>query len=283
MDHWDVELVLNALIAENLNLSAAPNFFFTSVINHPRFKPDLHLRHMRFIFSGGAPVPRAFGERCHAMGINLVRGYGLTEHPSVTGSAFEDPLDKRIGTDGRALSGVEIQIRDVGGRVLPYGTSGEIYTRGPDLFVGYVDETLNKGLFDADGWFDTGDIGVMDEEGFLAITDRSKDIIIRGGENISAAEVEDALCRISSVVEVAAVAAPDERMGEHVCAFILVRDGEVPPALEDVRRHLASVGLARQKWPEEVRIIDNFERTPAGKIKKFMLRDMLRKEGVREG
>jgi acyl-CoA synthetase (AMP-forming)/AMP-acid ligase II len=212
------------------------------------------------------------------MGISLIRAYGSTEHPSVTGAAFEDPLEKRIGTDGRALAGVEIQIRGASGKVLPSGIPGEIHTRGPELFVGYVDASLNAAAFDNDGWFCMGDVGVMDEDGFLTITDRTKDIIIRGGENISAAEVEDALCRMDAVMEAAAVAAPDARMGEHVCAFVRTVPGHAVPSLDEVRRHLTNFGLAKQKWPEEIRTVDDFERTPAGKIKKFALRDKLRAE-----
>jgi acyl-CoA synthetase (AMP-forming)/AMP-acid ligase II len=276
MDRWELDTVLDTLVEENLHLGAAANFFFNSVITHPKFDPAIHLDHMRYIASGGAPVPRAFGEQCHAMGISLVRGYGSTEHPSVTGSAFDDPLEKRISTDGRALGGVEIQIRDEDGTVLPRGTAGEIHTRGPELFVGYVDTAHNEGAFDADGWFCTGDVGILDEEGFLAITDRTKDIIIRGGENISAAEVEDALCRMPMVIETAAVAAPDERMGEHVCAFIRIAGDARAPTLADIRAHLAEIGLARQKWPEEIHVVADFDRTAAGKIKKFVLRDALR-------
>ena len=278
IDRWDVEAVLDALVEENLNLGAAATFFFNSLVNHPKFRPE-HIKHIRYIASGGAPVPRAFGEHCNAIGVNLVRGYGSTEHPSITGSAFADPLEKRIGTDGRAIAGVEIELRDADGQPVAVGVAGEIHSRGPDLFVGYTDARLNAAAFDADGWFCTGDVGVLDADGYLTITDRTKDIIIRGGENISAAEVEDALNRMAGVVEVAAVAAPDERMGEHVCAFLRLGPGVAAPTLEEVRAHLTAVGIARQKWPEELRVVDgDFSRTPSGKIKKVSLREQLRQE-----
>jgi acyl-CoA synthetase (AMP-forming)/AMP-acid ligase II len=278
IDRWDVEAVLEALVEADLNLGAAATFFFNSFVNHPKFRPE-HIKHIRYIASGGAPVPRAFGEQCDRLGVNLIRGYGSTEHPSITGSAFSDPLGKRIGTDGRPIAGVEIQLRDADGRPVPVGVPGEIYSRGPDLFVGYTDERLNEEAFDAEGWFCTGDVGVLDADGYLTITDRTKDIIIRGGENISAAEVEDALNRMSGVVEVAAVAAPDARMGEHVCAFLRLAAGVPAPTMEAVRAHLTAVGIARQKWPEELRVVDgDFDRTPSGKIKKVTLRDQLRKE-----
>jgi acyl-CoA synthetase (AMP-forming)/AMP-acid ligase II len=279
-DRWDVENVLDVLVSANLQIGASANYFFNSVITHPRFVPEVHIPHMRYILSGGAPVPKAFGEKCHAMGVSLVRGYGSTEHPSVSGGAFEDPLEKRIGTDGRALAGVEIEIRDDHGRKLPAGVAGHIYTRGPDLFVGYVDASLNADAFDEGGWFATGDVGVLDEAGFLTITDRQKDIIIRGGENISAAEVENAIALMDGVAEAAAIAAPDPRMGERVCAFLVLKAGAPAPTLQDMGRHLEGVGLARQKWPEEIRIVEDFDRTPAGKVKKFVLRDLLKREVV---
>lgn len=277
-DRWDIETVLDVLVEADLQIGASANYFFNSVISHPRFNPEVHIPHMRYILSGGAPVPRSFGVKCHEMGIALVRGYGSTEHPSVSGSAFEDPFEKRVGTDGRALAGVEIEIRDDAGRVLPRGQAGCIHTRGPDLFVGYVDSSLNAEAFDGEGWFDTGDIGILDEDGYITITDRAKDIIIRGGENISASEVEDVVCRMPMVAEAAAVAAPDERMGERVCVFLRLNPGEMAPTMEELRVHLANAGLARQKWPELVRVVADFDRTPAGKVKKFVLREGLRRE-----
>ena len=279
IDRWDVDAVLDALVEGDLFLAAAATFFFNSMLSHPKFRPE-HLRHMKYVVSGGAPVPRAFGELCESKGIKLVRGYGSTEHPTVFGSAFDDPVDKRIGTDGRILAGVDVELRDAAGRPVPMGEPGEIFSRGPDLFAGYTDPSLNAAAFDVDGWFCSGDVGVMDADGYVTITDRTKDIIIRGGENISAAEVEEALCKLDGVIEVAAVAAPDERYGEHVCAFLRCRAGWAGPSLEEVRRHLSGVGIAKQKWPEELRVVDDFDRTASGKIQKFALRDRLRREAL---
>ena len=129
---------------------------------------------------------------------------------------------------------------------------GEISSRGPDCFVGYTDPALTASVFDADGWYRTGDVGVLDDDGYLTITDRVSDIIIRGGENISAQEVEELLLDLDGVAEVAVVAAPDERLGEHAAAFVRLREGASAPTLEDVRAHLAAAGLAKQKWPESL-------------------------------
>ena len=129
---------------------------------------------------------------------------------------------------GAALPGVELRLVDEDGADVPAGTPGEILSRGPDLCLGYTDPALTAAAFDDEGWYHSGDIGVLDEQGFLTITDRVKDIIIRGGENISAAEVEGASQTLPGVAEIAVVAAPDERLGEHACAIIRMRPGAAP-------------------------------------------------------
>jgi non-ribosomal peptide synthetase component E (peptide arylation enzyme) len=174
------------------------------------------------------------------------------------------------------MAGVEVRIVDPNGHGLGAGLPGQIHSRGPDLFVGYTDPGLTHAMVDADGWYATGDIGVLDAEGYLTITDRLSDVIIRGGENISAAEVEGLLARMPGVAEVAVVAAPDQRLGEHACAFIRPSPGSDPPSVAVLRRFLEEAGLARQKWPEEVRVVEDFDRTPSGKVKKFVLREQLR-------
>jgi acyl-CoA synthetase (AMP-forming)/AMP-acid ligase II len=239
-------------------------YFLTSLLDHPNFDPEVHLPLMRYIGLGGAAVPAAVADRATKMGISIVRMYGSTEHPSITGGVHEDPLEKRAGTDGHPLLGCEIRL----------GEDGEIESRGPDCFAGYTDPQLTDSVFDDEGWYHTGDIGVLDADGYLSITDRKSDVIIRGGENVSAAEVEGVLARIDGVLECAVVAAPDDRLGEHACAFVR---GSAP-TLESVREAMANAGLARQKWPEEIRAIDEFPRTPSGKIQKFLLRKQLREE-----
>jgi acyl-CoA synthetase (AMP-forming)/AMP-acid ligase II len=211
-----------------------------------------------------------------SLGISAIRSYGSTEHPSTTGSRHDEPEAKRHYTDGRPLLGVEVRLVDEDGRAVPTGERGEILSRGPDCCMGYTAPSLTGANFDADGWFATGDIGVLDEDGFLAIVDRKKDIIIRGGENISALEIEEVLMRIPGVAEAAVVAAPDERLGEHGCAFIRLVEGSAPLDLAGMRTELQGAGLARQKWPEELHLVGELPRTPSGKVKKFVLRDQLR-------
>ena len=264
VDVWDPGAVLRQMATERLTAGTGATVFLTSLLDHPDFDPDVHLPLMRHIGLGGAPVPAAVAERARALGISIVRMYGSTEHPSTTGSTHDEPFDKRAGTDGRPLAGCELRL----------DADGEILSRGPDCCMGYTDPALTEAAFDDGGWYHTGDIGVLDADGYLTITDRKKDVIIRGGENISAAEIEEVLIRMDGVLECAVVAAPDERLGEHACAFVR----GTAPSLDDVRAAMAAAGLAKQKWPEEIRTLDAFPRTASGKIQKFVLRAQLREE-----
>ncbi|HVB91826.1 MAG TPA: AMP-binding protein [Acidimicrobiales bacterium] len=275
IDGWDPPAVLAAMVEEGIGAGSGSTYFFTSLLDCPGFGPE-HVALMRYIGLGGSPIPNAVADRADELGISLVRSYGCTEHPSVTGSQHSDPKEKRIHTDGHPLQWVEVRTVDEDGHDVGVGRPGEILSRGPDRFAGYTDPDLTDTAVDADGWFRTGDVGVLDPEGYLTITDRVKDIIIRGGENVSAAEVEQLLAHMDGVAEVAVVAAPDERFGEHGCAFFRMQGGAQPPDLQAVRAHLAAAGLARQKWPEELRFVSELPRTASGKVQKFVLRDQLR-------
>jgi len=265
VDVWNPAAILRLMEAEGLGVTGGATYFLTSLLDHPGFT-ERHLARMPFAGLGGSPVPVAVMERMTALGIKSFRSYGSTEHPSITGCLLDDPEEKRLGTDGRPLPGVEIQLAE----------GGEIQSRGPDCFVGYVDPTLTAKVVDADGWYHTGDVGVLDDEGYLSITDRVSDVIIRGGENISAQEVEELLMNLGAVAEVSVVAAPDPRLGEHAAAVFRIREGVSAPTLAAVREHLAAAGLARQKWPESLHRVDEFPRTPSGKVQKFLLRQQLR-------
>jgi acyl-CoA synthetase (AMP-forming)/AMP-acid ligase II len=278
-DVWDPSQVLSDMAEFGLTAGSGATYFLTSLLDDPGLTAR-HLSLMGHIGLGGSSIPRAVADRATALGISLVRMYGSTEHPSTTGATHDDPLEKRLATDGRVLPGVEVRVVDAAGRDVRPGTAGEIVSRGPDCFAGYVDPALTRDAFDAEGWFATGDVGALDLDGWLTITDRKKDVIIRGGENVSAVEVEELLARLPGVAEVAVVAAPDPRLGEHACAFVRVAPGAGPPDLEAVRAHLEAAGLARPKWPEELRLVEDFPRTPSGKVQKFALRDRLRAEAA---
>lgn len=276
VDRWDPGHALEIVLEADIGAGTGAAVFLASVLDHPDFSAE-HAARIHRVGLGGAPVPTALGERAEALGITIIRAYGSTEHPSVTGGLFEDPPAKRHATDGRPRVGVEIRLRDEDGDEVPVGVPGEIWSRGPDLALGYTDPELTARAFTADGWYRTGDMGVLDDEGFLTITDRLNDMIIRGGENISAAEVEEAIATMPGVLEVAVVAAPDARLGEHACAIVRTApDAEVD--LATVTGHLERVGIARQKWPEELRVVADFPRTASGKIRKVDLRQQLREE-----
>ena len=195
-------------------------------------------------------------------GIKVFRSYGSTEHPSITGCLLDDPEEKRLTTDGHVAARASRSGSTTTARSSAGARTASSATPTP---------TLTAAAFDDDGWYRTGDVGVLDDEGYLTITDRISDIIIRGGENISAQEIEELVLGLDAVAEVSVVAAPDERLGEHAAAVVRVRDGQAAPTLDEVRAHLAAAGLARQKWPESIHEVDEFPRTPSGKVQKFRL------------
>ncbi|WP_207947078.1 AMP-binding protein [Actinomadura sp. 7K507] len=265
IDRWDPGEVLRMMSADGLGVAGGPPYFLTSLLDHPGFTPE-HLALIPYMGLGGSTVPEAFTERATGEGIAVYRSYGSTEHPSVTASLLDDVAAKRLRTDGRALPGAEFRLDE----------DGEILTRGADCFIGYTDPELTARAFVGDGWYRTGDMGALDADGFLTITDRVADVIIRGGENISAQEIESLLLTMEQVAEVSVVAEPDPRMGERACAVIRPHDTAGPVSLDEVRAHLTEAGLSRQKWPESVHLVTDFPRTPTGKIKKFRLREQVR-------
>jgi acyl-CoA synthetase (AMP-forming)/AMP-acid ligase II len=271
-DVWDPAAVLRAMLEGSLSSGSGAPYFLTSLLDHPDFS-RAHLEHLRFAVLGGASVPLAVSERAEQLGISIVRGYGSTEHPTVTACMHHEPRAKRLLTDGHPLPGVELRLVDDAGCPVETGEWGEVQSRGPDLFAGYTDAALTAAALDAEGWYSSGDVGVLDADGYLTITDRKKDIIIRGGEKVSSAEVEACLLQLPGIAEVAVVPVPDPRLGERGCAFVRALPGASAPDLEAIRAHLARIGLARPKWPEELRLVDDFPRTPSGKIRKQRLRD----------
>jgi acyl-CoA synthetase len=281
MDYWDAGDVLERMRTYALAAGSGAPLFLQSLLDDPRCTPEHH-RLIDVAALGGAAVSRELIERADALGVTAVKGYGCTEHPSISLGRTTDPLRVRAATDGHLCTGVDVRIRDEQGRHRRTGT-GEIITRGPDLFSGYVDPAMNAAAFDQ-GWYRTGDIGSVDERGYVTVLDRLKDIIIRSGLNVSASEVEAALASMPEVADVAVVAAPDARTGEHGCAFIRPAAGHGVPSLPRIREHLITLGLAKYKWPEEIRgQSSDFPRTPAGKVRKSVLRKMARQTDAREG
>lgn len=274
IDRWDTDQVLTIIREHGIAPGGGATIFLTGLLDHPDFGPaDIAV--LSKFGLGGSPVPAAIAERAERAGISITRVYGSTEHPSITGSNFDDDVASRTRTDGAPMPGVEIKLLDDDGNEVPAGSPGEIYSRGPDLFVGYTDPALTAKAFDG-SWYRTGDVGILDARGYLTITDRVSDLIIRGGYNISAAEIEELLVAMPGVAEVAVVAAPDPRLGERACAVLRLAPGASEPDLDAVQAHLGAHGLPRQKYPEDVRVVADFARTPSGKIKKRELREWLR-------
>jgi len=260
-DVWDPGLVLKLIERDGLSIGGGPPYFVTSLLDHPDCTSE-HLKHFTTVGLGGSTVPAAVTRRLTDLGMFVFRSYGSSEHPSITGSKPTAPEDKRLYTDGNPRPGVEIRL----------GPDGEIFSRGPDLCLGYTDPELTAKAFDEDGWYSTGDVGVLDEDGYLTITDRKADVIIRGGENISALEVEEVLLAMPSVVEAVVVAVPDARLGERTAAVLRVKADHPMPTLDEVREHFKQAGVATQKWPEELHQADDFPRTASGKVQKFLVR-----------
>ncbi|CUU55103.1 Acyl-CoA synthetase (AMP-forming)/AMP-acid ligase II [Parafrankia irregularis] len=272
IDVWDPARVLSTMRTWGLSAGSGSTFFLTSLLDHPDLTPE-HLSLMRYVGLGGSAVPVAVAERATAAGISVLRSYGATEHPSITGSKHDHDAWSRLRTDGRPMPGVEIRLLDDDGQPVPPGTPGEIWSRGPDCCVGYTDSEITARAFDAEGWYRTEDVGVLDDAGCLTITDRKKDIIIRGGENISAAEVEELLLQVvPGLAEAAVISVPDARFGEKVGAVLRMTPAAPAPDLDAVRALLLGAGLGRQKLPEYLDTVDDFPRTSTAKIIKAELR-----------
>jgi len=229
---------------------------------------------------GAATVPPHLVARADAAGIRAFRAYGSSEHPTISSGRSSDSAFKRVNTDGRLTPGNEIRLIDDDDQDAPPGSAGEIVVRGPEQFIGYLDPALDADAYTVDGWLRTGDIGTLDSEGFLTITDRKKDIIIRGGEKISSTEIEDVLGTHPAVQQVAAVGVPDDRYGERVGVVVVLTPSTSSLELADVAAHFAAAGVAIQKTPERIMIMADLPRTAAGKVQKFALRAAWASESV---
>ena len=271
IDTWDATTAARLITEHAVTSTGGTPFFLTTLLD---LAHEVDLSCLREYGVGGASVPPSVIERAHQHGIMAFRAYGSSEHPTISGGSSEDTLDKRAHTDGRLIDGVEIRIVGDALQDLPAGTPGEILSRGPELFVGYRDSALDADAFLPGRWFRTGDIGVLDPEGYLTITDRRKDLIIRGGENLSSKLIEDILAEHEAVAEASVVAAPDPLYGERVCAFVVLRPAAAL-SLKDIRAHFSVAGTARHLTPERLEIVDDLPRTATGKVRKDELRRRL--------
>ncbi len=229
---------------------------------------------LRIFLCAGAPIPGTLVEQARqALGAKIVSAWGMTENGAVTTTLPEDSDERASTTDGRPLPGVEIRVVDGTDADVPVGATGRLLVRACSNFGGYLKRPQLNGT-DADGWFDTGDLARLDADGYLRIAGRSKDVIIRGGENIPVLEVETLLYRHPAVAQVAIVAYPDARLGERACAFVVPRAGQSID-LAGMVDWLRQQKMALQYIPERLVVRDALPATPAGKIQKFRLREML--------
>jgi cyclohexanecarboxylate-CoA ligase len=273
-DVWDPAPALSLIERHGCTFMLAATPFLFGLVDHPA-RTEHDLSAMRIFACGGADVPPELIRRASAsLDCLVARVYGSSEFPTATCSGASDPLDKRAETDGRPIGVAEVRIVGKDGGPAATDQAGEIYVRGPELFLGYLDASLDAASFDEDGFFATGDLGRLDADGYLTVVGRTKDIIIRGGENLSAKEVEDHLFEHDEVVDVAVVGLPDRILGERVAAFVVPRP-DVSLELDELAGWLRARGLAMQKLPELVVITDGLPRTASGKIQKFRLREML--------
>lgn len=242
-------------------------------------KQPADLSALRFFLCGGTRIPKKVARECQQRGIKLLSVYGSTESSPHAVVNLDDPLSRFMHTDGYAAAGVEIKVVDDARKTLPPGCEGEEASRGPNVFMGYFDEPeLTARALDEEGWYYSGDLCRMDEAGYIKITGRKKDIIVRGGENISSREVEDILLQHPKIHDACVVAMPDERLGERSCAYVVLKAPHHSLSLEEVVAFFSRKRVAKYKYPEHIVVIEKLPRTASGKIQKFLLRkDIMRR------
>ncbi|HDD9941413.1 TPA: medium-chain fatty-acid--CoA ligase [Escherichia coli] len=242
-------------------------------------KQPADLSALRFFLCGGTTIPKKVARECQQRGIKLLSVYGSTESSPHAVVNLDDPLSRFMHTDGYAAAGVEIKVVDDARKTLPPGCEGEEASRGPNVFMGYFDEPeLTARALDEEGWYYSGDLCRMDEAGYIKITGRKKDIIVRGGENISSREVEDILLQHPKIHDACVVAMPDERLAERSCAYVVLKAPHHSLSLEEVVAFFSRKRVAKYKYPEHIVVIEKLPRTASGKIQKFLLRkDIMRR------
>jgi cyclohexanecarboxylate-CoA ligase len=273
-DIWEAATAARLIQDEGVTYTMASTPFLADLAEEAA-RGRWDLKTFRVFLSAGAPIPWSLVKAAREhLGAHVLSGWGMTENGAVTTTSPGDPEEKGVYTDGRPLESMELRVVDEQKRTVPPGTIGRLEARGAGNFVGYLKRPEYYAV-DADGWFDTGDLARMDAEGYLRITGRAKDIIIRGGENIPVVEIENLLFRHPAVREVAIVGMPDQRLGERACAFVTLRD-EQTLSFNDMVTYLQEQNVAKQYFPERLEVLSEMPRTASGKIQKFHLREMTR-------
>jgi len=270
-DVWEAKHGVAIMAAEGVTHMAASTPFLNdicdTVVAGAR-RPD----RLRSFLCGGAPIPPVLIERAASeLGLTVCSLWGMTESLSSTLTEPERAAEKSSSTDGRALEGVEIQVADGEGKALPVGETGRLMVRGAQMLMGYY-KRPDIATFDSEGWFDTGDLAYMDKDGYIRINGRTKDVLIRGGENVPVVEIEGLLYKHPAVAMAALVGYPDTRLGERGCAFVALRPG-MTLDLAGMQAYMADCKVAKQYWPERLEVLPDLPRTASGKIQKFVLKE----------
>jgi cyclohexanecarboxylate-CoA ligase len=271
-DVWDSAYAVQVAKAERPTFTMASTPFLADLIEvAPQHQEEL--ASLRIFVSAGAPIPSALVERAGAaINARIVSAWGMTENGAVTMTHPEDDPERAIGTDGVALPYMEVRVVDERGEPVPHGTEGNLLVRGASLFIGYL---KRPDLYNVDehGWFPTGDLARMDAQGYIRITGRTKDVVIRGGENVPVVEIENLLYKHPAISAVALVGCPDDRLGERLCAYVTLHDGHQSLSLQDMVSFLLEQKLTRNYLPEYLEVLPALPRTPSGKIQNFKLRE----------
>ena len=272
-DVWEAKRGVTIMADEGVTFTAASTPFLNDICEAVAGGAPRPAA-LRSFLCGGAPIPPVLIERAaRELGLTVCSLWGMTESLSSTLTEPARAADKSARTDGRALEGVDVKVVDFDGTPLPAGRTGRLLVRGAQMFLGYY-QRPDIQTFDADGWFDTGDLAYADDEGYIRLNGRTKDVLIRGGENVPVVEIEALLYQHPAVAAAALVGYPDARLGERGCAFVVLRPGE-SFSLETLQAWMAECKVAKQYWPERVEVVHDLPRTPSGKIQKFKLREAI--------
>jgi cyclohexanecarboxylate-CoA ligase len=276
-DIWEPRQALEMIRAEGITYSMASSPFVADLCNAAEAGGPVSPQFANFCCAG-APIPPVLIERARkVLGLAVSSAWGMTECGAVTVTEPGRTDEKSGCTDGRPLPGIELKVVGVDGQSLPAGQTGALLVRGCSMFGGYL-KRPHLNATDAEGWFETGDMAFLDAEGYVRINGRSKDLIIRGGENIPVMEVENLLYKHPAVATVAIVGYPDARLGEKACAFVAVKPGQ-SFSLEEMSRFLSEHQVTRQYHPERLELMEDLPKTPSGKLQKFKLREAARAFG----
>lgn len=275
LDIWNPEVAARIIERERVSFTMGATPFLQDLTGTAALASS-DVSSLRVFISAGAPIPRPLVREARSrLGCVISAGWGMTENGLVTCNGLDDPEEKVFGTDGFPLRGMELRVVDDAGQVIPPGTEGHLLVRGPSMFAGYWKRpAYTAEAYTADGWFRTGDRARLDEAGYVSIMGRTKDLIIRGGENISAVEIENLLFTHPKIASVAVVGMPDPRLQERVCACVVLEPGQ-RLTLPEVVAYLETMQVARQKYPERIEVLEAFPMTPSGKVQKYRLREMV--------